>query len=50
MGRSMTMNASRFFIALYDDTWFVAFAIAFVVYLAPRFAYLRNENARLATI
>ena len=43
-------NTPRFFIALYDYAWFVGFAIAFVVYLALRFASSKNENARSATV
>jgi NCS1 family nucleobase:cation symporter-1 len=43
-------STPRFFVALYDYAWFVGFAIAFVVYLALRFASSKNENARPATI
>lgn len=43
-------SAPRFFIALYDYAWFVGFTIAFVAYLALRFAFSRNENARPTTI
>jgi len=43
-------NTPRFFVALYDYAWFVGFAIAFVVYLALRFASSKNENARPAAV
>lgn len=46
------LTVPRFFVALYDYAWFVGFAIAFVVYLALRFASAssKHENARPATI
>jgi NCS1 family nucleobase:cation symporter-1 len=43
-------SVPRFFVALYNYAWFVGFAIAFVVYLALRFASSPNENARPATV
>ncbi|MEY2520149.1 MAG: nucleobase:cation symporter, family [Verrucomicrobiota bacterium] len=43
-------STPRFFVALYDYAWFVGFAIAFVVYLALRFATSKNENARPAAV
>jgi nucleobase:cation symporter-1, NCS1 family len=43
-------SVPRFFVALYDYAWFVGFAIAFVAYLALRFASSKNEKSRSATV